>query len=242
VAGPGTGPDPVRLMAEGNQAYTEGDLEVALERYLTARELGADSATLHFNLGNTHARRGELGRAIASYLRAERRAPRDADIRHNLAWVRQHTRDLELAGDGLPPVIAQLDRLAHVLAVREWGWLLLLLSWSTSGTLAWSVLRGGLGPTRRRTLIALLVLLVITAAVTATRWYEEHGRQAAVVVAEDVEVRSGPAETFPVVFRIHDGLTLVVRGEREGWSRVGLGGDWVGWVPAETLEAVVQGR
>lgn len=240
LAGPG--PDPLRLMAEGNQAYTEGDLEVALARYQEARDLGADSASLHFNLGNTHARRGELGRAIASYLRAERRAPRDTDIHRNLAWVRQHTRDLELAGDGLPPVIAQLDRLAHLLAVREWGWLLLLLSWAASGILAWSLSRGGFDPPLRRTLIGLLVVLVITAAVTATRWYEEHGRQEAVVVAAEVEVRSGPAETFPVVFRIHDGLTLVVRGERGGWSRVGLGGDWVGWVPAGTLEAVAQGR
>lgn len=236
------GPDPVRLMAEGNQAYTEGDLEVALDRYVAARDLGADSASLHYNLGNTHARRGELGRAIASYLRAERRAPRDADIRRNLAWVRQHTRDLELIGDGLPPVIAQLDRLAHGLSVREWGWLLLLLSWVASGTLAWSASRGGLEPTVRRLLIALLLLSVSTAAVTATRWYEEHGRQTAVVVVEEVEVRSGPAESFPVVFRIHDGLTLVVRGERQGWNRVGLGGDWVGWVPAGTLEAVAQGR
>jgi uncharacterized protein YraI len=63
-------------------------------------------------------------------------------------------------------------------------------------------------------------------------------------VVEEVEVRSGPATTFPVVFRIHDGLTLAIRGERDGWSRIGLGGDWVGWVPAGTLEPVreVQGR
>lgn len=240
LAGPG--PDPLRLIAEGNQAYTEGDLELALERYREARELGADAADLHYNLGNTHARRGELGHAIASYLRAERRAPRDGDIRRNLAWVRQHTRDLELAGSGLPPVIAQLDRAAHWLSVREWGHVLLVLSWLVCATLAWSWQRGRLDAPLRRVLIALAVSLVAAGSVTATRWYEEHGRPTAVVVVEEAEVRSGPAETFPVVFRIHDGLTLVVRGERDGWSRVGLGGDWVGWVPAGTLESVDQGR
>lgn len=236
------GPDPMRLIAEGNQAYTEGDLERALERYREARERGADAADLHYNLGNTHARRGELGRAIASYLRASRLAPRDGDVRRNLAWVRQHTRDLELVGSGLPPVIAQLDRAAHWLSVREWGHVLLALSWLVCGTLAWSWRRGGLDAPLRRLLITLVVSLVAAGAVTATRWYEEHGRRTAVVVVAEAAVRSGPAETFPVVFRIHDGLTLVIRGEREGWSRVGLGGDWVGWVPAGALEAVDQGR
>ena len=74
--------------------------------------------------------------------------------------------------------------------------------------------------------------------VVATRWYEERVRDTAVVVVEEAEVRSGPATTFPVVFRIHDGLTLVIRGERDGWARIGLGGDWVGWVPAGALERV----
>ncbi|MEZ4387607.1 MAG: BatD family protein [Candidatus Krumholzibacteriia bacterium] len=236
------GPDPARLIAEGNQAYTEGDLDLAVRRYTEARELGADSADLHYNLGNAHARAGELGKAIASYLRAERYAPRDRDLQRNLAWVRQNTRDLELAAHGLPPVVAQLDQVAHLLAVREWGLVLLVLSWLVCILLAWTWWTGDLGAGRRRLLIAVVTLALAVAVVSATRWYEEHWRRTAVVVVDEAEVRSGPATTFPVVFRVHDGLTLEVRGERDGWNRVGLGGDWGGWVPAGTLEEVDQGR
>lgn len=236
------GADPARLMAEGNQAYTEGDLDGAVTSYREAIALGGDAAELHYNLANTHARSGELGRAIASYLRAQRRAPRDGDIRRNLEWVRSHTRDLELVGQGLPPVIAQLDRIAHTLAVREWGLLLLVLSWLAALPVAWSWRQGVLESGLRRLVIGLVACVVAVGAVTTTRWYEEHWRRTAVVVVGEVEVRSGPATTFPELFRIHDGLTLQIRGEREGWSRVGLGGDWVGWVPTGTLESVDQGR
>ena len=123
-------------------------------------------------------------------------------------------------------------------ASDEWATLLVVLCWLTAGLVAWSWHRGWLAAGLRRGLLVAGGLLLAVAVVTATRWYSEHLRDTAVVIVEEVEVRGGPATTFPVVFRIHDGLTLVIRGEREGWVRIGLGGDWVGWVPAGTLEPV----
>jgi uncharacterized protein YraI len=58
------------------------------------------------------------------------------------------------------------------------------------------------------------------------------------VVMEEVEVRSGPATSFPAVFRVHDGLLVTVSDRREGWVQVGLGGDWVGWMPDGALVPV----
>ena len=58
------------------------------------------------------------------------------------------------------------------------------------------------------------------------------------VVAEEVVVRSGPAANFSALFEVHDGLTLSIVGRREGWIRVGLGGNWEGWVPAESVVPV----
>ena len=81
-------------------------------------------------------------------------------------------------------------------------------------------------------------LLTIVAAVVGWRWYDECVRDSAVIIAAEVEVRSGPAATFPVVFKVHDGLTVNRRGSREGWARVTLGGDWVGWVPVHQIESV----
>jgi len=232
------GADPVRLTAEGNQAYTVGQMDQALELYLQARNLGVNDAVLHFNLGNTYARRGELGQAVASYLRARRLAPHDQDIRTNLAWVRQHIRDLELSNDELPLFIAQAAAVIASLTLDQWGIMLLLLAWLTAALIGWGWYREGFGVQLRRGLLASGACLLVVATVTTGRWYHEQVRNEAVVVVQMAEVKSGPAENFPVLFQVHDGLTVNIEGEREGWVRIGLGGEWVGWLPSDSVTFV----
>ncbi len=232
------GADPVRLVAEGNQAYTEGRLEDAADKYLTARDLGVNDPVLEFNLGNTYARSGQLGQAVASYLRAQRLDPGNRDVRANLAWVRRHLRDLELAEKPLPLFIAQIVAVVQMLTVDQWGLVLIVLVWGLVGLVAWGWYRQDIAPNLRRVLLGAAALVVVVSAVTGGRWYVEEVRETAVVVAEEVVVRSGPAENFSALFEVHDGLTLSIVGRREGWIRVGLGGNWEGWVPAESIVPV----
>ena len=232
------GPDPARLLAEGNQAYTEGDLDLALARYAEAVAAGADDPVLHYNLGNTHARRGELGLAVASYLRAQRLDPRDRDIRANLAWVRGHIRDLELTADEMPLFIRQFAALVGRFTLGEWAAALLVLLWSLAAVVAWGWYREEFGENLRRTGLAVAALLVLTTAVTAWRWQAERVVETAVVVAGEAAVRSGPADSFPVLFMVHDGLAVRLDGTRPDWVRVSLGGDWQGWLPSEAVVKV----
>ena len=237
LVGPGPGVDPTRLVAEGNSAYTDGDIAQARELYLRARQLGVNDTVVHYNLGNAYAREGQLGQAIASYLRARRLAPRDRDIATNLRWVRTHISDLSLEEASLPPVIAQVVAVVGYFTLDEWSVLLVVLVWAVTLLFGYGWYRG-ITERLRRLLLGTAALLTIVAALVGWRWYDECVRDTAVIIVAEVEVRSGPAATFPVVFKVHDGLTVNRRGSREGWARVTLGGDWVGWVPAHQVESV----
>ena len=232
------GADPVRLLAEGNQAYTAGETDLALELYLGAQNLGTNDAVLHFNLGNVYARRGELGQSVASYLRAKRLAPRDRDIRANLAWVRHHIKDLELADQEWPLFIAQVAWIVSALTLDQWGLALLLMIWLTAALVGWGWYREDFGIQLRRLLLTSGACLLVVATVTAGRWYHEEIRNEAVVIVEMAEVKSGPADNFPVLFEVHDGLTVNIEGRREGWVRIGMGGEWRGWLPAGSVTSV----
>ncbi len=229
--------DPAQLVAQGNQAYTDGRFTEARDLYLQARALGAEAPVLHYNLGNAQARAGEVGPAVASYLRAQRLAPRDRDVRRNLAWLRQNLKDLELANQSLPLFVAQAAALVGALAIDEWGLLLVVSLWLLAIVVGWGWTRGTT-PIQRRALLAAAGTALLLASVTAGRWHQERVRDQAVVVAGTVAVRSGPAATFPVLFEVHAGLALNVEGRRDGWAKVSLGGDWQGWLPAEGIESV----
>ena len=232
------GADPVRLLAEGNQAYTAGETDKALELYLGAQNLGVNDAVLHFNLGNVYARRGEIGQSVASYLRARRLAPGDRDITTNLAWVRHHIKDLELTEQEWPLFIAQVAWMVSALTLDQWGVALLVMMWLTAGLVGWGWFREDFGVQLRRLLLTSGACLLIVATVTAGRWYHEEIRNEAVVIVEMAEVKSGPADNFPVLFEVHDGLTVNIEGEREGWVRIGMGGEWRGWLPAGSVTPV----
>jgi len=229
------GADPARLIAEGNQAYTESDVSVAIEKYLAARDLGVNDAVLHFNLGNAFARQGQLGQAVASYLRAERLSPGDPDIRANLAWVRRHITDLELVEEPLPLFIAEIAAVVRAFSVNQWGVVCLFCVWVLAAVLAWGWHKKIVTPVLRRWQLTALAVTMLIAATTGGRWYFAEVRQSAVVIVPEVVVRSGPAENFPALFEVHDGLTLSLVDEREGWVRVGLGGDWQGWISADSV-------
>jgi tetratricopeptide (TPR) repeat protein len=229
--------DPAALVAQGNQAYTDGRFTEARDFYLQARALGLEDPTLHYNLGNAQARVGEVGPAVASYLRAQRLAPRDRDVHRNLAWLRQNLKDLELANQKLPLFVAQGAALVGALSLDEWGLLLVISIWLLAAVLGWGWARG-ITPAHRRVLLTAAGTALLLAAVTGGRWHQERVRDQAVVVAAAVEVRSGPASTFPTLFEVHAGLALNVEGRRDGWAMVSLGGDWQGWLPVDAIEQV----
>ncbi len=237
AAAPVAAADAEQLVAQGNQAYTDGRFAEARDLYLQARALGLDAAVLHYNLGNAQARAGEVGPAMASYLRAQRLSPRDRDIRSNLAWMRRNLKDLELANQSLPLFIAQAAAVVGALSLDEWGILLVVTLWLTAIVVGWGWARGATRP-QRRSLVVVVSATVIVAAVATGRWQQERVRDQAVVVAGAVAVRSGPAATFPTLFEVHAGLALNVEEQRDGWERVSLGGDWQGWLPADAVEHV----
>jgi tetratricopeptide (TPR) repeat protein len=230
--------DPARLMAEGNQAYTEGNVEMALELYRQAETLGAHDPDLFFNLGNAHARRGDLGYAVVNYLRAQRLSPNDQDIKDNLAWVRGNIADLELDDSELPLFISQAVAVVFSLTLGQWAMIFLVLVWGFCGLVAYQWKLGKLSDNLRRLVLVTGSSVLILAGIVFWRWRVEEVVQTAVVVVEEVAVRSGPDTTFPVQFMVHDGLTIQIQEERVQWVRISLGGESLGWMPMPSVEMV----
>ncbi len=229
-------PDPARFIAEGNSAYTNGDLDLALESYLEAARLSTDPL-VQFNLGNTYARREQWGLAVLNYRRAQRLAPRDQDIESNLARVIAQTGDRALIEKGNSAVFSFIIGLQAVFSLDEWGALLVVLIWVAGFLVAFVWWRGISSFWHRRVLLGLGAAIVLTACITAIRWHDEMHVDHAVIIHDSI-LRSGPDESFPEVFSASEGLEVRIVDNRDQWRQVSLGGDWQGWIPAIDVQLI----
>jgi tetratricopeptide (TPR) repeat protein len=130
---------PAEVWVRAKAAYEASDYAAAIELYGSLLEQGHDGGHLHYNLGNSYLRNGELGRAIASYLRGQARLPRDEDLRANLEFARQSARDA-ISPPRPPPLLSTLFFWHFNLSRAELAWLVValnLLLWSGLGLRLW---------------------------------------------------------------------------------------------------------
>ncbi len=230
---------PTEAMSLANQNYEAGDYAEAAAIYEAIIESGLHNSTVYYNLGNAYFKQGELGRAILNYRRAQRLAPRDADVAANLAVARTQTLDqLAAPTEGTWSNLVKL--VDEWLTLRE-GALLALVLWVFIGGVAVVAI---LKPSIRRwcaiTAGVLAVFLVIGLLSIANRYYTDQTYPPAVIVAQQVDVTSGPGGSgqYLVEFTLHAGAEVSVLESRPGWQRITLPGDLQGWVPDEAIERI----
>jgi tetratricopeptide (TPR) repeat protein len=224
-------------MAEANQLYEDGQFAAAAARYQALVDAGAQDGHLYYNLGDAYFKLGDLGRAVLNFRRAQRLLPRDDDVAANLRLARSQTVDRIDVGDegALVDLVRRvvgwttLDE-AATLALAVW----LLLCGLLISAILWQ---------RRRRLLLYLavvvaVLLFFGVLSLGIRLLDERGQPPAVVVAEEVALRSGPGEDYLTEFTLHAGAEVRVVERRGGWVRIALPGDLQGWAPGEAVTEV----
>jgi tetratricopeptide (TPR) repeat protein len=225
---------PAEAWVGAKTAYEQADYAQAIEHYRGLLATGHDGGRLHYNLGNAYLRNGELGRAIAAYLRARSRLPRDGDVGANLEFARQSARDA-IAPPAPTPLVATLFFWHFALSRAELSWLvaaLNLLLWSTLALRLWRpTLAGSKGA------VALFVaLLLATGGSLAVRtlW----PARTVVVVPQEIPAYTAPDAESTLRFKLHAGSELRLRGRRDGWLRIALPSGEQGWIESDWAEVV----
>ena len=226
--------DPGELFVTANTAYDRGDYPTAIDAYRQLIDLRGADGQLHFNLGNAYLRNGELGRAIAELRRGRSLLPRDEDIRANLAFARESTKDA-IAPPAASPVLETLVFWHYRLSRSELATVVLVVN-----ILFWSVALSRIffpeSEILRWLLIVLLVGLVATSTSLATHRFLS--QPVAVILPQEIDAFTAPDTESVVRFKLHAGTELRVKDEREGWLRIILPDDQQGWIEAVWTDVV----
>lgn len=211
-----------------NKLYAEGKYSAAAAAYEKIIQNGAQSPSLLFNAGNAEFKSGHLGKAIAAYRQGESLSPRDAELRANLAFVRNQVQGATLRE-------SRWQNWVNALTLNEGAVLTAGLLWLVLGLFAVRQLRPVLVPKLKTATRILVVLTIFSATVLGLQAANHFSNGTGVVTVAEVTARSGPFEDAQSAFTARDGAEFSVLDRHDDWIQVASSTGKTGWLPVKQL-------
>lgn len=222
-----------------NEAYIAGSYGEAIARYDTILEGGQASAKLYYNLAGAHFKLGHLGKSILYYHKAQRLAPTDRDIAHNLAVAEAMVKDRI---EPLPRFFALrwIDTLRHGLSSNGWAlWALLMLALGGAATLLFLLsTRMALRKAGFWSACCCVLLMVVGVSFAVTNHRQATHPREGIVMRMNVSIRSSPDNAGKELYIINEGTQVRVTGKLQQWREVELQDGKKGWIDASAIEMI----
>lgn len=244
-------------VAMADTLYSHGEYAKAAEAYQAIAQVDGDSPALLFNLANSYAQTGDLGKAMLYYSRASRLDPTSKEIRNNLEYFTSKVEDsnrAELRGKKMsvapdhPTFFQSVDRFICADFPRD--------MWAYIAVVAFILLLGQIAlylfcsDVRIRKfgffggICSLFVSIVcIVFAFKSASYYDSHDK--AVLIAYKTELLIEPSsDAKPASNLLCQGTLFDIIAEEtdvEGvatWYKVRLNSDFEGWVRASDIAVI----
>lgn len=221
---------------QGNKLYVEGNYSGAITEYEKILRAGYESSQLYYNLGNAYFRDGQLGMAIANYIRARRLAPRDDDIRANLEFAHQFAIDKVEVSEQII-LFDYVNRFFDSFSVNEVTVITFILYLLTVAVIL-------LRYVYRRLyiytpiVVALIMLMSVSVIFTGIKLERDVLTQTGVVLTPQTDVKNGPGDDYTDQFTAHAGLTFKIEREESGYYLVNFENRLKGWIEKEAVARI----
>jgi len=206
----------------GNKLFDQGKYADAIAAYDNLITNDTVSPAVLFNRGNAFFKLNQTGKAIASFLQAEKLSPRDPDIRANLQVARN-----QVGGNGLPSPRWKIW--VNKLSLNEWTKLALVSFWILFILLALVQWRTELKRSLNRFIFALVGIVLLLGVCLGLSAADFYSTKIAIVSTKETVVRVSPLETGQTAFPARDGMELRVLDSENDWLLVNDGrrGGWL---------------
>ncbi len=227
------------LWSSANAAYSSADYATALADYHTILDKGLHSAALYYNLANAYYKSEQLGKAILYYNRALRLAPADEDIRHNLEYAEQMTKD---SIEEIPEFV--LTTWVHAVrgALSSTAWTIVsLLMLATALAMALFYLLAHRISLRKMGFYTMVVSILLFIFTSLFAWSEREmivNSKEAIIMTSAVSIKSSPDRAATELFVLHEGTKVSIGDEIGGWAEVRISDGRKGWIEQSRIEKI----
>ena len=225
--------------AQANELYKQKKYAEAAQVYEDILKTDLQSGELHYNLGNAYYKNGAIGKAILHYERALLLDAGNEDAAYNLALAEaQRVDEIEV----LPPFFLETwwQGMRRAASSTAWGIVGLLLLWAgIGGLVVW--LMGQSRQHKKLGFIGGLVALLLSflpLSLANSRAEMEKNSGAAIVLAEKIDLKSGPDEASTTLNKLHEGTKVKLLDAVGEWSQVRLQNGEIGWLERTNIEQI----
>ena len=234
-----TSNEPEALWAAANSAYNTGEWDKALANYKIIADKGLESAALYYNMANTYFKKGDIAHSILFYHRALRLAPADEDIRHNLEYAEQSTREII---EQIPEFFLSswMRTVRNTMSGNAWTLLSLALLAMTfvAGIIYLLAQRLRLRKLGFYVMAACGILFIASTSFAISSRSEMVSGKEAVVMSSSVSIKSSPDRAATELFVLHEGTTVKVGEKIDGWVEIRIADGRKGWIEESRIERI----
>jgi tetratricopeptide (TPR) repeat protein len=193
---------------------------------------------LYYNLGNAYLLKGDAGRAIVNYRRAERIDSGDGNIQKNLSFARGMRID-KVAEKTQERVLKTLFFWHYDLSLKGRSLMTCIffaVVCTFSTIMVWVGRKGALT-------VGIVIFGILTIMFLSSVIYQA-GSDAktvcGVITAGEVIARQGDAENYPASFKepLHSGTEFDVLENRTSWLHIKLADGSQAWIPSDSAEII----
>lgn len=224
---------------QGNDLYKKGNFKAAVVQYEGIIKQGKESSELYYNLGSAYYKLNQVAPAVFYLEKALLLNPGNKDAQVNLAYAQKMTIDdiKAVPRVGFSKLVYNATGNYHY---NTWAWvavsfsvlfLLLFVGYYFSGrTLFKRIFFVGMFVA-----IGALALSIVSAIYVKSQKNKENY---AIVFTDVVSVKAEPQEKAQDAFVLHAGTRVNVLEKADGWKKIQLADEHIGWIPEGDIKEI----
>jgi len=213
---------------DGIKNYKAGHFKQAAQKFEEVAKSPVKNPYLFYNIANAYLKANDIGHAILWYERAKILIPNDPDLNFNLEYANTLVKDKKEDVLNIMDVLFFWENIIPVKAVQITAifFSFIFFTWAAIKVVKKQKIFSGTG-------LLLCSIFVLVTAIVCVNYYKRSARLNAVIVLEEVAVRSGVTDTSTKLFTLHAGTMVSVKEQRDGYLKVLFSKGKIGWVKTE---------
>ena len=216
--------------------YSQGEYQMALDKYNKVIEKGYESGKLYFNIGNAYYKLNKINDAILNYEKAKILLPNNKDVEFNLGMAKRNITD-KIEKVPVFFVIAWYNSFVGIFSTDTWAIISMIAFVGLLTFIFVFFLTRNYLFKKLSFWFAIILFIISTASFVFSSKEKDRveNRNYAIIFEPVVNIKASPNDIATELFVLHEGTKVEIRQSSKDWVEIKIEDGSVGWIKRDLL-------